>query len=181
MNMRTYNDWDDDIIHSKRFTEIFRKHRREFDFKFWDSGIKGGDYETLCRAIDYTLNFYTKDRTNYSVIRKTIVHESNICKQLSPFGDSIDFENNVFIDFIDLFDVTDITGVIAYAICARINNVSTYDIVNSFESEVAKRVAKEVVVSYDNLQWTCYNKDVVKEAQLQEMLQSVQGKEQDRD
>ena len=168
--MNTYSDWDDGILESKQVTAIFRGRRREFDFKFWSNGVKAGDFETLCKSVAYTLQFYTREYGNNEIIRKTLAHESDICKQLAPHDTSIDFKENVAIQYDDIFGVTDITLVVAYAIVAKEVGVSTYDIVKEFDHEIPKLVAKEVCVSFDNLQYTCYNKTIVDEYQLQEII-----------
>jgi hypothetical protein len=168
--MKTYNEWDDGILESKRVLAIFRGHRREFDFKFWSNGSKGGDFETLCKSVAHTLQFYSKEYGNYEVLRKTLAHESDICKQLAPHDTPLDFCENVAIQYDDIFGVTDITLVIAYAIIAKEVGVSTYDIVREFHHDIPKLVAKEVCVSFDNLQYTCYNKTTVDEYQLQEII-----------
>lgn len=168
--MNTYSNWDDGILESKQVTAIFRGHRRDFDFRFWSNGVKAGDFETLCKSVAYTLQFYTKEYGNYEVIRKTLIHESDICKQLSPHDTSIDFKENVAIQYDDIFGVTDITLVVAYAIVAKEVGVSTYDIVKEFGHETPKLVAKEVCVSFDNLQYTCYSKTTVDKYQLQEII-----------
>lgn len=168
--MKTFSDWDDGILDGKYVTAIFRGHRREFDFKFWSNGSKGGDFETMCKSVAYTLQFYTKEYGNYEVIRKTLSHESDICKQLNPHDTAADFMDNVAIQSDDIFGVTDITLVVAYSIVAKVVGVSTYDIVREFKHTVPMTVAKEVCVSFDNLQYTCYNKTTVDEYQLQEII-----------